>query len=330
MSTEFMRTGAVVGKRLAVLPAVLLLVAVMTWGLAWASPFDPAEAYVAGLVGPGQSNQALEEAYRQAWGLDEPVPAQFVNWLGNLLTGDLGVSRMIPGQEVSAIIGSRLGASVLVATALALVLAGSLIMGVLAARFRDSAFDWFVRTVSYTNAFAPSFWVALLAIYFFSVWLGWLPATGAADLRSAGGSTVDLAHLVLPAVTLALTQHGVFTLYVRSTVLEMMREDHVRFARAQGASETSALFRHALPNSLVPYVTLIGTHIPELIGGSVLIETVFAWPGLGSLTVAAARAVDLPLLLAIVLAGAVLVVFGNLVADLLYRVVDPRVREARA
>ncbi|MGH3889274.1 MAG: ABC transporter permease [Pseudonocardiaceae bacterium] len=326
-----MSTWAVIGKRLTALPAVLLLVAVMTWGLAWASPFDPAEAYVAGLVGPGQSNQAVEDAYRQAWGLDEPVPAQFVNWLGNLVTGDLGVSRMIPGQEVSAVLGSRLSASaLLVATSLALVLAGSLVMGVLAARFRDSTLDWFVRTVSYTNAFAPSFWVALLAIYFFSVWLGWLPATGAADLRSAGGPTIDLAHLVLPAVTLALTQHGVFTLYVRATVLESMREDHVRFARAQGASETSALFRHALPNSLVPYVTLIGTHIPELIGGSVLIETVFAWPGLGSLTVAAARAVDLPLLLAIVLAGAVLVVLGNLVADLLYRVVDPRVREARA
>ena len=177
----------------------------------------------------------MAEAYRQAWGLDEPVPAQFVNWLGNLVTGDLGVSRLIPGQEVSAVLASRLGASaLLVTTALALVLAGSLIMGVLAARFRDSALDWFVRTVSYTNAFAPSFWVALLAIYFFSVWLGWLPATGTADLRSAGGPAVDLAHLVLPAVTLALTQHGVFTLYVRSTVLESMREDHVRFARAQG------------------------------------------------------------------------------------------------
>ncbi|MGH3941816.1 MAG: ABC transporter permease [Pseudonocardiaceae bacterium] len=325
-----MNTWAVIGKRLAALPAVLLLVAVLTWGLAWASPFDPAEAYVSGLVGPGQSNQALENSYREAWGLDEPMPTQFGNWLVNLVTGDLGVSRMIPGQEVSAVLGSRLGASaLLVATALVLVLAGSLGMGVLAARFRDSPFDWFVRTISYTNAFAPSFWVALLAIYVFSVWLGWLPATGIADLRTGGGGGVDLAHLVLPAVTLALTQHGVFTLYVRSTVLETMRADHVQFARAQGASETSVLFRHALPNSLVPYVTLIGTHIPELIGGSVLIETVFAWPGLGSLTVAAARAVDLPVLLAIVLAGAVLVVLGNLVADLLYRVVDPRVREAR-
>jgi peptide/nickel transport system permease protein len=326
-----MSSWAVIGKRLAALPAVLLLVAVMTWGLTWASPFDPAEAYVSGLAGPGQSNQALEDAYRQAWGLDEPVPIQFANWMGNLVTGDLGVSRLIPGEEVSTVIDSRIGASaLLVATALGLVLVGSLVMGVLAARFRDSPFDWLVRTVSYTNAFAPSFWVALLAIYVFSVWLGWLPATGIADLRSSGDATVDLAHLVLPAVTLALTQHGVFTLYVRTTVLETMREDHVRFARAQGASETSVLFRHALPNSLVPYVTLIGTHLPELIGGSVLIETVFAWPGLGSLTVAAARAVDVPLLLAIVLAGAVLVVFGNLAADLLYRVVDPRVREMRA
>lgn len=326
-----MSTWAIIGKRLVALPAVFLLVAVMTWGLAWASPFDPAEAYVESLAGPGQSNQALSDAYRQAWGLDEPMPAQFAAWLGNLLTGDLGVSRLVPGEEVATVIGSRLGASaLLVATALALVLVGSLVMGVLAARFRDSPLDWLIRTISYTNAFAPSFWVALLAIYVFAVWLGWLPATGVADLRGSGGATVDLEHLVLPAVTLALTQHGVFTLYVRTTVLETMREDHVRFARAQGASETSVLFRHALPNSLVPYVTLIGTHIPELLGGSVLIESVFAWPGLGNLTVAAARAVDLPLLLAIVLAGAVLVVAGNLVADLLYRVVDPRVREARA
>ncbi len=322
------------GKRLLALPPMLLLIAAMTWGLAWASPYDPTESYVNSIAGPGGGaavTPELRTAYERDWGLDAPMPTQFARWVGNVATGDLGVSRLIPGERVSTVISTRLGASaVLVLSALALVLVGSLVMGVVAARFRDSWFDWLVRTSSYTNAFAPSFWVALLAIYVFSVWLGWLPATGAADLRSAGGGSVDLRHLILPAVTLALTQHGVFTLYVRSTVLEVMRDDHVRFARAQGATESSVLFRHALPNALVPYVTLLGTHIPELIGGSVLIETVFAWPGLGSLTVAAARAVDMPLLLAIVLAGAVLVVVGNLVADLLYRVVDPRVREARA
>lgn len=320
------------GRRLLALPPMLLLVAAMTWGLAAASPFDPAEAYVDSLVGPGGDVSPEQRAvFEQAWGLDRPAPEQFVSWLGNVATGDLGVSRMVPGERVSTVIGSRLGVSaLLVLTSLGLVLVGSLVMGVLAARFRDTWFDWLVRTAAYTNAFAPSFWVALLAIYVFSVWLGLLPATGATDLRSAGGAGIDIRHLVLPAVTLALTQHGVFTLYVRTTVLEVMREDCVRFARAQGAGETAVLFRHALPNALVPFVTLIGTHIPELIGGSVLIETVFAWPGLGSLTVAAARAVDMPLLLAIVLAGAVLVVIGNLVADLLYRAVDPRVREAQA
>ncbi|MGH3697856.1 MAG: ABC transporter permease subunit [Pseudonocardiaceae bacterium] len=170
----------------------------------------------------------------------------------------------VAGREVAA---ARPLQQLATATALALVLAGSLVMGVLAARFRDSTLDWFVRTVSYTNAFVPSFWVALLAIYFFSVWLGWLPATGAADLRSAGGPTIDLAHLVLPAVTLALTQHGVFTLYVRSTVLETMREDHVRFARAQGASETSEYL-----------VEVIGSDRPGGIGQGNWVTFENAWP----------------------------------------------------
>ncbi|MGH8905424.1 MAG: ABC transporter permease [Egibacteraceae bacterium] len=319
-----------IGKRLLALPATLLAVAGITFLLAWASPYDPAEAYFAELVGQGAVTEDVKEAYERAWGLDRSMPEQFAAWLGNVVRGDLGVSRALPGQPVAEVILQRAGASaILVATSAGLALAGSLIMGVLAARFRDSWLDWAIRTMSYLNAFAPSFWVALLGIAVFAVWLGWLPATGASDPRSAG-SGIDLRHLVLPAVTLALTQHGTFTLYVRDTVLEVMREDYTAFARAQGASETRILFRQALPNALIPYVTLIGTHVPELIGGTILIESVFGWPGLGNLTREAAIAVDLPLLLAIVLAGSVLVVLGNLASDLLYRIVDPRVRESAA
>ena len=211
-----------------------------------------------------------------------------------------------------------------------LVLVGGLVFGVLAAAFRGTFFDWFVRTLCYFNTAAPSFWVGLLALYVFSIELGWLPAGGTSDPRAVEAAGVDLAHLVLPMVILALTQYAWFTLFVRNTLLEVLREDHVQFARAQGIGEVAVLLRHALPNALIPFVTLIGTHLSELIGGTILVEAIFGWPGLGQLTLQAALGEDLPLLVGITLFASVLVVLGNLLADVLYRVMDPRVREAAA
>ena len=131
-------------------------------------------------------------------------------------------------------------------------------------------------------------------------------------------------------IVLALTQYAWFTLFVRNTLLEVLREDHVQFARAQGIGEVAVLLRHALPNALIPFVTLVGTHLSELIGGTVIVESIFGWPGLGQITLQAALREDIPLLVAITLAASVLVVLGNLLADVLYRVMDPRVREAAA
>ncbi len=200
--------------------------------------------------------------------------------------------------------------------------------GVLAAAFRGSVFDWVVRTLCYFNTAAPSFWIGLLALYLFSIELGWLPAGGTSDPRAVDAGGVDLAHLVLPMIVLALTQYAWFTLFVRNTMLEVLREDHVQFARAQGIGEVAVLLRHALPNALIPFVTLLGTNLSELIGGTILIESIFGWPGLGMLALDAARSEDIPMIVAITLAASVLVVLGNLLADVLYRVLDPRVREA--
>jgi peptide/nickel transport system permease protein len=314
-------------RRLLALPLILLATALIIFALAWASPFDPGEAYVMA-YGP-EITQETRERYIQAWGVDRPMPQQFVSWMGQLLQGDLGKSRLLAGQPVKEAITARAGPSIILLTAaLGVVLIGGLMAGVLAGAFRDSWLDWLVRTSSYAAVFAPSFWIALLAIYFFSVYLDVLPAGGVSDPRAVDGPRINPMYLILPALTLALSQHGWFTLYVRNTLLEVLREDYVRFAHAQGMTRLRVLFRHALPNALIPFVTLIGTHIPELIGGAVLIESIFGWPGLGSLTRQAAIAVDLPLLLAIILLGAVLVVLGNLMADLLYRVLDPRIREA--
>ncbi len=319
---------ALILRRIAALPLILAAVALLVFLLAWASPYDPAEAYVQGAAAGDPLSPVLREQYERAWGLDSPMPVQFANWFGNVLRGDLGESRHLGGAAVVDVLRDRAGPSlVLLGTALAVVLVGALLAGVTAAAFRDSPLDWVIRTSAYAATFVPSFWIALLAVYLFSVELGWLPAGGASDPRS-DGPRVDPKYLILPALTLALTQHGWFTLYVRNTLLEVLREDYVRFAEAQGVGRVRVLFRHALPNSLIPFVTLIGTHIPELIGGSILIESVFGWPGLGNLTRQAAIAVDIPLLMAIVMVGAFLVVLGNLTADVLYRVIDPRIREA--
>ncbi|MCK9485470.1 MAG: ABC transporter permease [Dehalococcoidia bacterium] len=320
---------AVVGRRLLALPLILFAVALLVFLLAWASPYDPAEAYVQGAAAGDALTPELREQFERAWGLEDPMPVQFLSWLGRLVQGDLGESRYLSGAPVVDALKDRAYPSlVLLGSALGVVLVGALLAGVAAAAFRDSPLDWLIRTSAYAATFVPSFWVALLAVFVFAVQLDWLPAAGASNLRSVDGGRVEFRHLLLPMLTLALTQHGWFTLYVRDTLLEVLRDDYVRFAEAQGVGRVAVLFRHALPNALIPFVTLIGTHIPELIGGSILIESVFGWPGLGNLTRQAAIAVDIPLLLAIVLVGAVLVVLGNLIADLLYRVIDPRIRES--
>jgi len=315
-------------RRLAVLPLVLLAVAAGTFVLAEVSPFDPVDAYV------GAESQVSPERRAEiatAWGFDQPLHERFGRWIANVAQGDLGNSVVAGGQPVADEIAARAASSaVLVGGALVIVLAGGLVFGVLAAALRGTVVDWVIRTLSYFSTAAPSFWVGLLALYVFSIELGWLPAGGTSDPRSAGGAGVDLQHLILPMAVLALTQYAWFTLFVRNTLLETLREDHVQFARAQGIRETAVLLRHALPTALIPFVTLAGTNLAELIGGTILIESIFGWPGLGLLALDAARGEDIPMIVGITLAASVLVVLGNLLADIAYRALDPRVREATA
>ncbi|MEA2232086.1 MAG: peptide/nickel transport system permease protein [Solirubrobacteraceae bacterium] len=313
-------------RRLAILPLILLAVATVTFALTEISPFDPVEAYV-GAENNVSAERKAEIAH--AWGFDQPVYEKFGRWISNLAQGDMGNSIVAGGQPVAGEIASRASASIaLVGGALALVLAGGLVFGVLAAAFRGTLFDWLVRTLCYFNTAAPSFWIGLLALYVFSIELGWLPAGGTSDPRAVEAGGVDLEHLILPMVILALTQYAWFTLFVRNTMLEILREDHVQFARAQGIGELAVLLRYALPNALIPFVTLIGTHLAELIGGTILIESIFGWPGLGLLALDAARSEDIPMIVGITLCASVLVVLGNLLADVTYRIIDPRVREA--
>lgn len=315
----------IIVRRLLALPLILLGVAALTFTMAELSPWDPVDAYVGAESGVSQENRAQ---IAEAWGLDAPAPERFGLWVSNLVQGEFGNSHLLGGASISEEVSARAGASlILIGAALAVVLIGGLAVGTLAAAFRDTTFDWLVRVACYSGTASPSFWVALLAIYAFSISLGWLPSGGTEDLRAAETSGIDARYMILPVATLALTQHAWFTLFVRNTLLEVLNEDHVRFARAQGMGEARILLRYALPGALVPFVTLAGVNLGELIGGAVLIESIFGWPGLGLLARDAALGVDIPLLLAITLLGSVFVITGNLIADLLYRVLDPRVRE---
>jgi peptide/nickel transport system permease protein len=313
-------------RRLALLPLILLAVATTTFALAELSPFDPVDAYV------GAESQVSPERRAEiaaAWGFDQSLPERFGHWLGNLAHGDLGNSIVAGGQPVLNEITARAASSlVLIGGAFVLVLIGGLFFGIVAAALRGTVVDWFIRALSYFSTAAPSFWVGLLALYLFSIELGWLPAGGTSDARATDATGIDPSHLVLPMAVLAMTQFAWFTLFVRNTLLEVLREDHVQFGRALGLSELRVLLRHALPCALIPFVTLAGVNLAELVGGTILVESVFGWPGLGLLALDAARGEDIPMIVGITLAASVLVVLGNLLADIAYRVLDPRVREA--
>lgn len=312
------------GRRL--LAAVPLL-AVVTFGvfaLAAASPFDPAKAY-AGSAGLGAGRDVLDQL-RANLGADEPFVTRWWDWLCAALTGDLGESTALR-QPVSQIIGERVGWSVLLCgVAFVVAVTVGTVLGVLAARRRGGWLDRTVTGLAYTLEAAPPFWLGLLAVWFFSVKLGALPAGGLTDTGTDVATAGQVApHLVLPAAVLAATQLPWFVLYVRQGVGDALAEDPVRGARARGLSERTVLLGHALRSGLLPVLTLIGSRVPELITGALLVETVFSWPGIASATVEAATKVDFPLLAALTVLATAAVLVGNLLADLLYGLADPRV-----
>lgn len=315
----------IVAWRLAFAVPLLLAVTFGMFALAKASPFDPVRQYL-GDRATTTSPQVMAEI-RANWGLDRPLTEQYATWLGHLLRGDLGESRSLR-LPVAQVIGERLGWTLLVVgCALALMLAAGLVLGTLAAWRRDSWLDRLVSGTAFANEAAPVFWVGLLVIWVFAVKLGWLPAGGLTDAAATAVTLPDLLrHLVLPVAVLAFSQSSWLLLFVRESVIGVLREDFVTGARARGLRERTVLVRHALRAALLPFITIMGARVPELVTGAILVEAVFSWPGVAGTTVKAALAVDFPLLAALTLLATVAVVLGNLLADLAYTVADPRVR----
>lgn len=295
------------------------------------SPIDPIQAYIGAdmmKVGPEQREKIA--AY---WGLDQPVMVQFFNWGSALLSGDLGTS-MIFRRPVSEIIGERfLNSLALMLTAWVLSGVIGFAMGVVSAMKKDTWIDRIIKWYCYTLASTPTFWMGLLMLIVFAVWLGWFPiGLGVPAGVLAGDVTMAdrLQHLFLPAMTLSIVGVANVALHTRQKLIDVLASDYVLFARARGERGFMLFWRHGLRNVALPAITLQFAAFSELFGGAVLAEQVFSYPGLGQATVEAGLRGDVPLLLGLVLCSTLFVFVGNLLADLIYFIVDPRTREGRS
>ena len=313
---------------------LMLAVGLVVFALVNMSPIDPVQANVgqAAYVNMSEAKRAQLASY---WGGDVPFWERFANWAGALLQGDMGTSLRF-NAPVSEVIAHR-AANSLALMGIAWLLSGALgfALGVAAGARRGGALDRVVRSYCFLLASTPTFWLGLLILMVFAVQLGWFPigfsvpiGVSAADVTLADA----VHHLVLPALTLSVTGVANIALHTREKVVDVLESDYVRFARARGESELSVIAHHGLRNVALPAVTLQCAFISEIFGGSVLVEQVFSYPGLGQAAVTAGLGGDVALLAGIALVSAALVFGGNLLANILYGVLDPRMRvgEGRA
>lgn len=306
---------------------LLFLVTVLSFILIVKAPIDPLTAYVGT---ESTLSQAAKDQIAEYWGLNDPLPQRYLSWLGNTLKGDFGTS-ITYKKPVTSVIHERFSYSA-VLMLLAWVLSGILgyAAGIRAGVHRGSVFDKLTRGFCLVLQSAPTYWLGLLILSFFAVKLGLFPfgmAVPAGKLASEVTLADRIYHLILPAATLTIVSISKITLYTRQKVTEIMASDYILFARARGETNSQLVRRHIMRNSLLPAVTLQFASFSELFGGMALAETVFSYPGIGTATTAAALNGDVPLLLGITLISALFVFSGNLIANILYGVVDPRLRE---
>ncbi len=314
-------------QKLLRLGLLLLAVAAFTFVLLSLSPIDPVQAYIGAdmlQIGPEQRQLIAER-----WGLDQPMLIRFGDWLGQILQGNWGTS-MVFNQPVGEVIANRFWVSVQM-LAIAWLLSGliGLGLGILSGALAGSWIDRVIRLYAYTLASSPTFWVALLLLIVFSVSLRVTPICCAAPPGVLAAEVTfwqHLHHLLLPAIALSIIGIANITLHTRQKLIEVLHSDYILFARAQGEPLWGLIRHHGLRNLILPALTLQFASLSELFGGSVLVEQVFAYPGLGEATVQAALRSDVPLLVGIVFFSALFVYTGNTLADLAYPLVDPRIR----
>lgn len=316
-------------KRVIQIPLLLLGITFLAFLLYSMSPTDPVVMYLGGPSVIQQMGPEKVDLVRHQLGLDQPFYTRYGIWMSHLVTGDFGFSRSQNRPVLDAIL-LRLPASLLlVSLGFILAVAIAVVLAISAAKRQGTLYDHALGGIAYVLYSTPSFLIALILISVFSVWLGLLPPARMISLNPPDtliGQIWDVTvHLIMPVTALAVTQYTVYYVYLRSAINEAMQQMYIVMAQAKGLSENTVLYHHALRNSLLPLITQIGLSIPAIIGGGVVIETLFAWPGIGNLTTQAAASGDQQLIIGILLISGFLVIIGNLGADIAYAIADPRV-----
>lgn len=321
-----------IGKNFIRMVLLLFAVSVVTFTLVSVSPIDPLQANV-GQAALGAMSQEQKDKLESYWGVDEPPVQRYLNWAKDFIKGDMGDS-LLYRQPVTAVIGVKLANSLMLMV-IAWMISGLLgfLLGILAGVFRGTWIDKIIKGYSLLIASTPVFWLALLLLLVFAVWLKVLPVGLSVPIgvEAAGVTFLDrIQHAILPALTLSITGVSNIALHTREKMIDVMESDYMLFALARGESRRSMVCRHGLRNIILPALTLQFASVSEIIGGSVLVEQVFSYPGLGQAAVAAGTGSDVPLLMGITLVTAAIVFLGNFVANILYGVVDPRMRKGGA
>jgi len=311
-----------IARRLLQMIPLLFGISIVLFAVIQAAPGGPEAAL---LESDRFIDPAVIEAYRERLGVDQPIPVQYVRWITSAVRGDLGVS-FSTTRPVTEMITERLPATLeLMGAAFLLAAVLAFGLGVLSAVRQYSWFDHLGTGVSFVGIAMPVFWFALILQLVFGVWLGWLPVAGT---ETVGASSLGdhLRHLILPAFVLSFRYVAGWSRYLRSSMLDTLRLDFVRTARAKGLSEGVVVWGHALRNALIPVVSVMALNLAGLFSGAVITETIFAWPGIGRMFVQAMFSRDYPLLMGILMLGSTMVVIFNLLADVVYGLLDPRVR----
>lgn len=308
-------------KRLLLIVPVLLIISILAFAMIQMAPGDIADLYQSPDATPEQI-----EMIRENLGLNDSIVVQYWRWLTNLFTGDLGFS-FRTRTAVTGLIGEALLPTLqLMFGTLIVAYIVAIPLGIYAANHKNTWIDHLLTTFSFAGVSMPNFFLGMLLIYFFSVELGWLPIGGMENLSGDMTFWQALSYYVLPTLVLGASYCANMTRYVRSTVIGINEQNYMRTAVAKGLKEEEMIKRHTLPNALVPILTVIGSDIPRLIGGAVVTEQVFRWPGIGSLMMASINARDYPVIMTITLISAFAVLACNLLVDVSYAYVDPRIR----
>lgn len=309
-------------KRLLTAIVAFFGITVIAYFMATLMPGSPLDQLVSAEAG-ATTEQIAEIEHRM--GLDKPIIIQYFYWLGNLLKGNFGTSYS-QHRPVLELIGTRIGPTLLLSgSAILISLLVAIPLGMIAGYKSYTGWDYGSTVLSFVGQAAPNFFVALLLIYVFAVNLGWFPVSGMYDSGSTGSLPELLRHLILPAVTLAFQHIGIYTRQMRNSMVECLSDDYVRTARAKGLSEKIVLFRHTLRNALLPLVTQVGLNLSLLVGGAIVTEQIYSWPGMGTLMLKAIQSRDYPLIMGITVLISCIVLVGNIVVDIIYRMLDPRI-----